>query len=297
MSQLLDAATIARYRVQGYVAPVPAVTANDARALRRKLEAFESAQGKPLAGDQRHKTHLLFTWLDALVRHPAILDAVESVIGPDILCWNSNFFVKEANDPAFVTFHQDSTYWGLSTPDVVTAWVAFTRSDRTSGCMQVLPGSHGRDQLPHVDNPQAHNLLTRGQEVAVAVDPSQTVDLELAPGEMSLHHVRLVHGSGPNRSSDRRIGFAIRYIPTHVRQLNGRDAASLVRGHDAYRHFDPEPRPAADFDAAARAAHAAVLARHTELLMRGSTLTALRCARADARQSAGRLARHGVARS
>ncbi len=276
MELALDDATIARYRRDGYAAPIRAVSNEDARTLRRKLEAFEQAQGGPLAGDQRHKTHLLFTWLDALVRHPAILDAVESVIGPDILVWNSNFFVKEADDPAFVSFHQDSTYWGLSAPDVVTAWVAFSPSNRLSGCMQVLPGSHTRDQLAHVDNPRAHNLLTRGQEVAVAVDPARTVALELAPGEMSLHHVRLVHGSGPNRSRDRRIGFAIRYIPTHVRQLNGRDTASLVRGRDRFQHFDPEPRPESDFDAAARAAHAAVLKRHTELLMRGSALTALR---------------------
>lgn len=276
MAQALDGATIARYRRDGYAAPIRAVGDEDARQLRRQLEAFEQAQGGPLAGDQRHKTHLLFTWLDALVRHPAILDAIESVIGPDILVWNSNFFVKEADDPAFVSFHQDSTYWGLSAPDVVTAWIAFSPSTRASGCMQVLPGSHTRDQLAHVDNPQAHNLLTRGQEVAVAVDPTRTVDLELAPGEMSLHHVRLVHGSGPNRSRDRRIGFAIRYIPTHVRQLHGRDTASLVRGTDQFHHFDPEPRPASDFDAAARAAHAAVLKRHTELLMRGSALTALR---------------------
>ena len=276
MDQALDDATIARYRREGYAAPIRAVSDEEAHNLRCKLEAFERAQGGPLAGDLRHKTHLLFTWLDALVRHPAILDAVESVIGPDVLVWNSNFFIKEADDPAFVSFHQDSTYWGLSTPDVVTAWVAFSASNRASGCMQILPGSHTRDQLTHVDNPQPHNLLTRGQEVAVAVDPGQTIDLELAPGEMSLHHVRLVHGSGPNRSRDRRIGFSIRYIPTHVRQLNGRDAASLVRGSDRYRHFDPEPRPTGDFDPAARAAHAAVLRRHTELLMRGSTLTALR---------------------
>ncbi len=276
MGLALDDATIARYRRQGYAAPIQAVSSAEALSLRRQLEAFERVQGGPLAGDLRHKTHLLFTWLDALVRHPAILDAVESVIGPDILIWNSNFFVKEAEDPGFVSFHQDSTYWGLSAPDVVTAWVAFSASNRLSGCMQVLPGSHTRDQLRHVDNPHAHNLLTRGQEVAVAVDPAQIVDLELDPGEMSLHHVRLVHGSGPNRSPDRRIGFAIRYIPTHVRQLNGRDAASLVRGSDRFGHFDPEPRPQGDFDAAARAAHAAILARHTELLMRGSALTVLR---------------------
>jgi hypothetical protein len=276
MAVTLGATEIRHYRERGFVSRIPALSPGAAAALRARLERFEASHGGPIKGDLRHKTHLLFTWLDALVREARILDAVEDLLGPDLLVWNTNFFVKEARDPAFVSFHQDATYWGLSSPDVVTAWVAFTPSTRESGCMQVLPASHLADVLPHVDRPHAHNLLTRGQEVAVDVDPAALVDLELAPGEMSLHHVRLVHGSGPNRSDDRRIGFAIRYIPTHVRQLGGRDTASLVRGVDRFGHFDLEPRPASDFDAASRAAHAAILKRHTELLMKGSALSALR---------------------
>src|SRR5205085_12125410 len=151
--------------------------------------------------------HLLFPFLAGLVRHPRLLDAVEDVLGPDILCWNSNFFIKEAANPAFVSWHQDSTYWGLSEPDVVTAWVALTPSNAANGAMAVIPGSHQLDQAPHRDTFDRHNLLTRGQEIAVEVDDSKAALLCLEPGEMSLHHVRLVHGSAPNPSGDRRIGF------------------------------------------------------------------------------------------
>src|SRR5262249_31655572 len=183
-----------------------------------------------------------------LVRHPRILDAVEDLYGPDILCWTTNFFIKEKADPAFVSWHQDSTYWGLSQPDVVTAWVAFTLANAGNGAMEVIPGSHKLDQIPHRDTFAKHNLLTRGQEIAVEVDQSKAVRLDLEPGEISLHHVRLVHGSPPNTSDERRIGFAIRYIPTYVRQLFGDDSASLVRGEDRYRYFELEPRPKQDMD-------------------------------------------------
>ena len=92
---------------------------------------------------------------------------------------------------------------------------------KSNGAMQVIPGSHRLDQIPHRDTFAKHNLLTRGQEVAVEVDERQAVRLDLRPGEMSLHHVRLVHGSPPNTSDDRRIGYAIRYIPTIVSQVAG----------------------------------------------------------------------------
>ena len=154
---------------------------------------------------------------------------------------------------------------------MLTAWVAFSPSTRASGCMRVVPGSHLHDQLPHRERVDRDNMLSRGQEVAVAVDEAQAVDLELAPGEMSLHHVRIVHGSAPNVAADRRIGFAIRYVPTRVRQLRGRDTAMLASGVDRYGHFDPEPRPQADCDDAARAAHAEVMRRHAALVMAGSS--------------------------
>jgi len=216
MPKCLTPAQIEQYRVEGCVFPIRIMSETAATELRGRLEAFERRTGGPLQGDMRHKSHLLFTWLAELVRRSSILDTVEDLHGPDLLCWTTNFFIKEAADPAFVSCHQDSTYWGLSTQDVVTAWVAFTEATEANGAMEYIPGSQKLDQIPHRDTFARHNLLTRGQEVMVEVDRSQRRIITLRPGEMSLHHVRLVHGSPPNPSNDRRIGFAIRYIPTMV---------------------------------------------------------------------------------
>ncbi len=270
MSELLPRESVERYRRDGFFFPIRVLSPAEARQYRARLEAVEREQGGPLRGELRHKSHLLFTWLDTLVRHPAILDAVEELIGPDILCWSSSFFIKEARDSAFVSWHQDATYWGLSEPDVVTAWVAFSESSIESGAMRMVPGTH-REQVAHRDTFAPDNLLSRGQEIMVDVDEAKAVDIVLHPGEMSLHHVRMFHGSPPNRSDDRRIGYAIRYIPTRIRQVAGeRDSASLVRGVDRYGHFDPEQPPASDLAPEAVARHAAIMKRQGEILYRGT---------------------------
>jgi len=261
---------VSAYHRDGYVFPVRVMEPQDAAYYRRCLETHEAQAGRPLQGNFRHKTHLLFTWADALVHHPAILNAVEDVIGPDILCWTTNFFIKEAASPGFVSWHQDSTYWGLDPDDVITAWVAFTDVTPENGYMQFIPGSHKIEQLPHVDTFHRDNLLSRGQEISVDVDKSKAVGIPLKAGEMSLHHIKLVHGSDANRTDDRRIGLAIRYIPTYVRQTKVRDSAILVRGSDRYQHFDYEPRPAADLDAAALAAHHESVDRQVKALYSGT---------------------------
>ncbi len=252
----LSAAAIRHYHERGYYAPVRALSTTEAAEARRQLEEHERAGGR-LSGPLRHKPHLLFTWLNDLIRHPGILDPVEDLIGPNILCWGTSFFIKQERDPSFVSWHQDSTYWGLEPPHIVTAWVAISESTLENGAMRVIPDSHSGEQMAHRDTFASNNLLSRGQEIAVEVDASRAVDLVLRPGEMSLHHVRLIHGSEPNFSDRRRIGFAIRYLPTHVRQTVGeRDFATLVRGVDAYHNFSDEERPDADMSAGARAFHA-----------------------------------------
>jgi non-heme Fe2+,alpha-ketoglutarate-dependent halogenase len=270
MPKLLTPAQVAQYHECGFVSPTRVMSADAALEYRRRLEAFEASTGGPLGGDLRHKSHLLFTWLAELVRHDRILDAIEDLYGPDLLCWSTNFFIKEKSNPAFVSWHQDSTYWGLSKPDVVSAWVAFTPAHAGNGAMQVIPGSHLVDQIPHRDTFDKHNLLTRGQEIAVEVDASRAVTIALEPGEMSLHHVRLVHGSPPNTSDDRRIGFAIRYIPTSVSQIAGTDSATLVRGSDGHHHFDLEPRPSCDLDPELVALHKQITERNAQILYRGT---------------------------
>jgi non-haem Fe2+, alpha-ketoglutarate-dependent halogenase len=266
----LTPAAVERYHRDGFYFPIPVLEAGEAGEYRRRLEAVEAEHGGTLTAEIRQKPHLLFTWLADLVRHPAILDAVEDVLGPNLLVWSTSFFIKQPRDAAFVSWHQDATYWGLSEPDVITAWVAFTEATVANGAMRMVPGSHG-EQLAHRDTFAANNLLSRGQEIEVEVDDSRGVDVLLRAGEMSLHHVRMVHGSPANRSDDRRIGFAIRYIPTYVRQLAGEaDGAMLVRGVDEFGYYVPERPPDADLSPAARAHHAECVTRSAKILYRGT---------------------------
>jgi non-heme Fe2+,alpha-ketoglutarate-dependent halogenase len=272
----LPEAAVAHYHAHGYYAPIRVMAEGEVADVRRKLEAHEATHGS-LKGSMRHKSHLLFTWLDDLIRHPGILDAVESVIGPNILCWSSTFFIKEPHDPGFVSWHQDSTYWGLDPADIVTAWVALSESTAENGAMRVIPDTQKLEQIAHRDTFAADNLLTRGQEIAVEVDDGKAVMLSLRPGEMSLHHVRLIHGSDPNPSDKRRIGFAIRYLPTHVRQVVGtRDSAILVRGTDAFHNFEPEYAPDADLSEAAIAFHAHVVGDQQQVLMRNTQAASMK---------------------
>lgn len=249
MSKILSADQVEHFRKEGYLAPVRVISTERAAEIRGRLEEFEKRTGGPLSGDFRHKSQLLFTWVNDLIREERIVDAIEDLYGENLLCWTSSFFIKEPADPSFVSWHQDSTYWGLSSSDVVTAWLALSESNKANGALEVIPGTHLKDQLPHRETHAKDNLLSRGQEIAVEVNPGSSVVLELEPGEMSLHHVRLVHGSAPNRSkTQRRIGLAIRYIPTYVRQILGKDSATLVRGVDTFCTFEHEPRPAYDMD-------------------------------------------------
>lgn len=276
MPKSLTDVQVARYRRDGFHFPLPVFSAAEAGTYRDRLEAQERALGGPLSGNMRHKVHLLFTWANELTRHPSILDAIEDIIGPDILCWSTTFFTKEAHTPSFVSWHQDATYWGLSTADVITAWVAFADAPVESGAMKFWPGSHLKNQLEHRDTYDKDNLLTRGQEIAVEVPDGAGVDVPLRAGEASLHHVLLVHGSGPNTTGDRRIGLAIRYIQPHVQQMLTRDSATLVRGHDRYGHFDLEPAPRADLDEAALAAHRDAVDRSAKALYHGTNRTQFR---------------------
>ena len=274
MPKLLNAAQVDGFTRDGWVAPIRVMTEERALDLRSRLEAEERRLGGPLDGNRRQKSHLLYAWLADLVFHDLILDVVEDLYGPDLLCWSSTLFVKEAHTASYVSWHQDSTYWGLSRPDVVTAWLALTKSNIGNGALEVLPGSHTLDQLPHRDTFATENLLTRGQEVAVDIGDATPVVIELQPGEMSLHHVRLVHGSAPNRSDDRRIGFAMRFIPTSVAQVvGGDDSATLVRGVDDFAHFEHEPRATHDLDPTMVKLHRRVTSRSAQRLYKGTAVT------------------------
>jgi len=269
-TKLLDPAAVSAYHRDGIHFPVRVFDPEEAGRLLGRLEAIEAANGGRLPARINQKPHLLFPWLNEVIRHPRILDAVEDLLGPNLLCWSAQFFAKNGGDPGFVSWHQDGTYWGLSSPDVVTAWLAFSPSTVQSGCMRVIPGTQHR-QVVHKDTFAESNLLSRGQELEVKVNEDEAVDVVLAPGEMSLHHVLLWHGSEPNRANHRRVGLAIRYIPADVYQTAGvRESATLVRGTDALNHFEHELSPEADMHPDAVARHAEIIDRQLKVLYAGS---------------------------
>lgn len=250
MGKMLSEKAINQYRRDGYYFPARALTGDEARRYHQRLEDFIARNETGIIPSRllKSKAHLISTALYELIARRQILDAVEDVLGPDILCWASGVFRKQAQSPDFISWHQDATYWGLEPADVVTAWLALTDSTAVNGAMKVLPGSH-KKLLPHADTFAEHNLLSRGQEIAVQVDENEAVDLVLDAGEFSLHHVRLAHGSKPNASDRPRVGFAIRYIAPHVCQQGGmRDSAILVRGEDRFGHFDADRPPRRDFE-------------------------------------------------
>ena len=261
---------IDRYRQDGYVTPVPAISAERAGALKSRYDALRALGETEATATLRSKPHLGLPWLYDLVLDPAVTEPVSAILGPNLLAWGSSFFAKPAGDPGYVTWHQDANYWGLEPHEVLTAWIAFSPSRRENGCMRMIPGSQDAGALDHRDTFAKDNLLTRGQEVAVEVDEARAVDIILEPGEMSLHHVGIVHGSEANISAIPRIGFAIRYIASHVRQIGGRTTATLARGVDEHGHFDPEPRPGADYDADGLAFRANALARQHAVLYAGA---------------------------
>ena len=265
MPKQLSAEAVRRFNEHGYLSPLSLLNPEQTKRYRQCLADFEAHEGGQIKGQKRNKSHLFLKWLDELVHHPALLDAVEDLLGPDILLFHAQWFIKEPNTPNFVSLHQDSAYWGLDRPEGVSAWIAFEDSDAENGCMQVIPDTH-KVLLEHVDKIEPTNMLWRGQTVASALDEGKIVNMALKAGEMSLHHARIVHGSGPNRSNRRRIGYSVRYIPASVGRHGPRESAGLARGTDR-GNFEIEPRPARDYDPEAVRYHEMVTSRYMKNYM------------------------------
>lgn len=234
MLKVLSTEALRQFKEEGYYSPVDILGADEVADFRARLEAFEAAQGAPLNGLQRNKTHLLFKWLDDLVHDARIVDIMEDILGPDILCWNTLSWTKEPGSGQYVSWHQDSNYWGLAGGEVVTAWLALSEASEEAGCMRVMPGTHEGPPLKHEDLYHDNNMLTRGQEITQGIDEDRAVSMPLKPGQMSLHNIRLAHASGPNLSNDRRVGISFHYMPAKAMQSVGQwDSAALVRARTA----------------------------------------------------------------
>jgi ectoine hydroxylase-related dioxygenase (phytanoyl-CoA dioxygenase family) len=214
---------------------------------------------------------MVFPWADKLIRHQAVLDAVEAIIGRNILVWNTAVLLKKPNTRDFVSWHQDAYYWGNDPDHVVGAWIALADSTPDNGCVRVIPGSHNWGILAHADTFGEDNMLSRGQQIAKTFDESLATDMALEAGEMSLHHTRTVHSSFPNRSHSPRIGFVVTFMSPSTVMLGPRTGATLVRGTDTEGHFDLEAtRPVLDLDPVGLKAHDAAMRSFSQAIYEGA---------------------------
>tara|TARA_Y100000590_G_scaffold95300_1_gene108078 strand:+ start:738 stop:1565 length:828 start_codon:yes stop_codon:yes gene_type:complete len=227
-----------KYKENGYLAPIDALSKKEAYDVRNEIEKIENKWPKQLDGLGRNYVHLISPVFDKVAHNSKILDAIESIIGKNILICGTTLFIKNPFEGEFVSFHQDATYIGLEPYNWVTAWIAITDSNEESGCMRMLPGSHKENLRNHNQKFDKNNLLTRGQTIE-NIEINKTHQVELKAGQMSLHHPKIIHGSGLNKSNDRRIGFVIQsYIGTNVDQVLGKMYVQLARGEDKFKYHE-----------------------------------------------------------
>ena len=229
------------YHRDGYYFPVAAMSAEQALDYRYQFEVVECEhkdRGPDFDALVFGHANMVMPFIDEITRLPTVLSPVRAILGLDVMVWGANFFIKEAQSPNYVSWHQDLTYWGLDDVDEVTAWVALSPSTVQNGCMRYVPGTHTQEIVPHRDTFAEDNQLSRGQELAVDVNEAEAVDVLLSPGQIALHHGRIFHGSSANQTDNRRIGLAIRYISPRMQQVSGvKTYCTLVSGEDRYGHF------------------------------------------------------------
>ena len=227
-----------QYEDKGFVSPIEIFSKDKAKEIRNEIELIENEMPGELDKAGRYNAHLISPLLDEVVHNPNILDAVQSLIGKNILVCGTTLFIKNPNEKGFVSYHQDARYIGLEPYNWVTAWVAITDSNEHNGCMRMWSGSHRNNLKEHEQTFNKGNLLTRGQTVN-NVPKEKTTPLVLEAGQMSLHHPMVVHGSDLNKSDDRRIGFVIQsYIGTNVKQILGKNSVQLARGEDKFNFHE-----------------------------------------------------------
>ncbi len=232
-----------QYEDEGFVSPINIFSKEKAKEIRSEIELIEKDMPEELEKSGRYNAHLISPLLDEVTHNSKILDAVESLIGKNILVCGTTLFIKNPNEKGFVSYHQDAKYIGLEPYNWVTAWVAITDSNEKNGCMKMWSGSHRDNLKDHDQMFNEGNLLTRGQTIN-NVPKEKLKSLILKAGQMSLHHPTVVHGSQLNKSNDRRIGFVIQsYIGTDVKQVLGKNSVQLARGIDDFKYHKKIGRP------------------------------------------------------
>jgi non-haem Fe2+, alpha-ketoglutarate-dependent halogenase len=232
------------FNEQGYLSGFRVFNDEQVRSNRQKSDALLEKfinEGKGSYAIDRYQDR--FATIYDLATAPTILDIVEGIIGPDIICWATHYFCKMPGDDMGVSWHQDCSYWALTPSKTVTVWLAIDDADVENGCMRVIPGSHLHGHLSFKESDAGErNVLT--QTIAGAERFGTPIDVELKAGEISLHSDLLVHGSLPNRSKRRRCGLTLRYCPPDVHAYWDWNKVSIIcRGSDPTGHWANVKRP------------------------------------------------------
>ena len=230
MLKVLTKQQIEQYHDEGFISPIQVIPGVEALSIKSQLEEVEAQFPEEVNAESRNNLQHYFEFLDANAHNPSIVYANEDRICPDIALWATVMFIKEPATKNYVSWHQDATYMGMNDVNFPTPWIALSPSNLETGCMTMISGSHKQEIRKHEDTFSEHNILTRGQVIS-GVDESKGVDLILEPGEMSIHHGAIIHGSKPNKSQQRRIGFSLQsYMPPAIEQVVGRNIWTHIRG-------------------------------------------------------------------
>jgi hypothetical protein len=242
----LTAAQIEHFNRAGFIAPLDVFTGQEAQANSAYFDRLLSQI--PDSGAYSincYQARCQGIW--DLCTEPRILDYVQDLIGPNIVCWASHFFCKLPGDAKRVPWHQDASYWKLTPARTVTAWLAIDDADEENAAMRFIPGSHDKGHLTF--RKSAPNSVLAIETVGAEALGEPFSDT-LRAGQISLHADMLVHGSEPNLSSRRRCGLTIRYCPPEVVMFDERWARSveaiLCRGQDPSGRWQHHPRPRGD---------------------------------------------------
>jgi ectoine hydroxylase-related dioxygenase (phytanoyl-CoA dioxygenase family) len=234
MSDVVSAEQIDRFKRDGVVFPIRVLSPGQADRYRMHSDALESALGGRPRTVEVRQMHLHFRWAYELATHPRVLDAVEAVLGPNLLVWGTELFAKHPRDASLaIAWHRDHPYTGFRFDQLATAWIALADSTPANGCMQVIPCGKEATQDRVADD---HVGRAAWPEDACQHN-EHALDVVLRAGEMSLHDGYVLHGSGPNRSSQKRVGFTVRFIRPEARPLVGKPPVMLARGRDDHHHF------------------------------------------------------------
>lgn len=243
----LTSQQIEAFQTDGYLAGIDVVGPELTQKTRHAFNEFEVRFGRAKLAEAPTNLHFdeHFAW--DLATHPPVLDIAESLIGPDILLLGTRTFCKYGSSDDFVGWHQDLKYWGLDPPIAINAWIAIDDCDADNGCLRYIPGSHRWEVREHGRSERAGNLLSINQELQLSADEeARAVDVDLGAGQISVHHGMMTHGSRANRSTRRRCGMAMVYVPVHVKPATDCDVpwvVTLVRGVIDEYHFDQRPGP------------------------------------------------------